>query len=131
MFEVIVVDPDEKQWEGKNLGLFYAGTSRATTLGDPDGLNSAIYFQGTSMKESRVRNLTCKEGTNQEFTKVPQRRRWAQHLQTQATNSRSYFQSLHNHKQTLFEWAKSTHIDHDLLFQRIRLYQQRPPKSNV
>jgi hypothetical protein len=67
MFDVLIVDPDEKQFKATSLGLLYTAVSRATTLGDSDGLNSAIYFQGTAMKESMIQNLNCKQGTTDEF----------------------------------------------------------------
>ena len=47
-----------KKIEGTSLGLFYTATTRATTLGDDDGLNSAIYFSGTRFREERIRGLT-------------------------------------------------------------------------
>ena len=57
MFDVIVCDPDESKYEGKFLGLFYTAVSRATTLGDDDGLNSALYFTGDHVKEDRIRSI--------------------------------------------------------------------------
>ena len=58
MYQCIICDPDEKKIEGTSLGLFYTATSRATTLGDDDGMNSAIYFSGNQFKEERIRGLT-------------------------------------------------------------------------
>ena len=57
MYQCIVCDPDEK-FEGTSLGLFYTATPRATRLGDDDGLNSAIYFSGSQVREERIRGLT-------------------------------------------------------------------------
>ena len=51
MFDVIVCNPDESKYEGKFLGLFYTAVSRATTLGDDDGLNSALYFTGATVSK--------------------------------------------------------------------------------
>ena len=39
MYDVIVCDPDEKSFQGTVLGLLYTATSRATTLGDDNGLD--------------------------------------------------------------------------------------------
>ena len=60
MFVRIICDPDEKHYEGVAIGLLYTAVSRATTLGDDDGLNSAIYFTGTAFKRSRIANLNKK-----------------------------------------------------------------------
>ena len=56
-YEVIICDPDDRKWEGKFMGLFYTALSRATTLGDANGLNSAIYFTGKDFKEDRIRTI--------------------------------------------------------------------------
>ena len=52
MFDLLVVDPDEKQCEGSALGLLYTAVSRATTLGEDSSLGSAIYFAGGAFKIS-------------------------------------------------------------------------------
>ena len=57
MYQCIVCDPDKK-FKGTFLGLFYTATSRATSLGNDDGLNSAIYFSGSQVREERIRGLT-------------------------------------------------------------------------
>ena len=51
MYKCIVCDPDEKSFESSALGLLYTAVSRGTTLGDSDGMNSAVYFTGSSFKE--------------------------------------------------------------------------------
>jgi len=67
MHNVIVCDPDEKHFEGTAIGLLYTAVSRATTLSDDDGLNSAIYFDGNCFKANRIRNLIIKENGGGEF----------------------------------------------------------------
>ena len=79
-YECIVCDPDEKKWEGQNLGLLYTAVSRATTLGDESGMNSAIYFDGENFKEDRIRHLTRKKDSMQQYPNVIDRDKWVQHL---------------------------------------------------
>lgn len=79
-YECIVCDPDEKKWEGQNLGLLYTAVSRATTLGDESGLNSAIYFDGDEFKEERIRHLTRKKDSMQLYPSAIDREKWVQHL---------------------------------------------------
>ena len=57
IYGCIICDPDKSEVEGRALGLFYTALSQATTLGDDDGLNSAIYFTGEDFNEKRIRNL--------------------------------------------------------------------------
>ena len=57
IYGCIICDPDKSEVEGRALGLFYTALSRATTLGDDDGLNSANYFTGEDFNEKRIRNL--------------------------------------------------------------------------
>jgi hypothetical protein len=65
---------NKKKFEGNALGLLHTAVSRATTLGDPDGLNSAIYFDGTDFKANRIINLTRKEtGKNDEYEPAKKR----------------------------------------------------------
>ena len=46
MYEHIICDPHDKSVETTQTGMFYTAVSRGTTLGDNNGLNSAIYFTG-------------------------------------------------------------------------------------
>ena len=80
-YECIVCDPDKKQFEGKNLGLFYTALSRARSLGDPDGLNSAIYFTGTDFNEERFRDLIRRKDSEDMFQVAMKRKRWVQRLE--------------------------------------------------
>lgn len=79
-YKCIVCDPDEKKWERSALGLLYTAVSRATTLGDDDGLGSAIYFFGRDFKESRVRNMHKKKNSMDDFVAVIKRDKWVRHL---------------------------------------------------
>ena len=63
MYESIVVDPGNKNREGNCPGLLYTAVSRATTLGNEDGLDSALYFTEDYSTDERFRNITIKAGT--------------------------------------------------------------------
>ena len=81
MCHSVIVDPDEKDIESTHTGLFYTAVSRGTTLGDPDGLNSAVYFCGCHLNAERIQQLTmCKNGLH-ECIKVTKRREWVKFLE--------------------------------------------------
>jgi hypothetical protein len=79
-YESIVCDPDDRRYEGLNLGLFYTALSRARTLGDDDGLNSAIYFTGADFCEECFRNLAFKPTSFEEYPLANKRTVWVDHL---------------------------------------------------
>ena len=81
MYQCIICDPDEKKIEGTSLGLFYTATSRATTHGDDDGMNSAIYFSGNQFKEERIRGLTKLKTQTKTFIMAKKRQKWLEFLQ--------------------------------------------------
>ena len=80
LFDVNVCDPDESRYEGKFLGLFYTAVSRATTLGDDDCLNSALYFTGECVNEDRIRSIGKKTHSQDDYLNVQRRSIWVQHL---------------------------------------------------
>lgn len=55
--------------------------SRATTLGDEQGNNSAMYFTGEHYSESRIRNLGKRKQSDQVCERASQRAAWVNHLQ--------------------------------------------------
>ena len=67
IYECIICDPDDKKYEGSSLGLLYTTLSRATTLGDNNGLNSAIYFTGQEFKRVRITRLTKRKNSNDDY----------------------------------------------------------------
>ena len=76
----VILDPDNKDVEKNHTGLFYAGVTRGTTLGDTDGLNSAACFTGPDLTRERIQELAlCKDGKH-ECIKVTKRRHWVEHL---------------------------------------------------
>ena len=54
----IICDPGDKEFEGRNPGLFYTILSRATTMGKPgEKMSSVIYFTD-NMNPARVLDIT-------------------------------------------------------------------------
>lgn len=80
MYKCIICDPDDKKFEGTALGLLYTAVSRGTTLGDENGLNSAIYFTGDGFKAQRIYNLIKKKDSVDDFELANKRRRWVSFL---------------------------------------------------
>jgi hypothetical protein len=129
MFEVIICDPDDGKFENSALGLFYTAVSRATTLGDKDGKNSAIYFIGNNMTESRIRRIgRCKDSRN-EFIRVGERRKWVRHLNKGESKNHMSKKA----KDKLLEWGKTKTYTYEMLSQRIDkyVYDQLKPKRNL
>ena len=132
MFDVIVCDPDESRYEGKFLGLFYTAVSRATTLGDDDGLNSALYFTGECVKEDRIRSIGKKTRSQDDYLLVRRRMIWVQHLRDHLHVS----PLTKAQKKNIFTWAESATISYNELFDRINEYKgalapKRPTKPTI
>lgn len=118
MFECIICDPDKREAENIALGLFYTSLSRATTLGEDDGLNSAIYFNGLDFDEARIRNIGRCKGTNEDYKRVKSRQKWIEHL---ARNTKSSSISSKTRKRVL-HWAKTTRVEKHVLADRCEEY---------
>ena len=130
MYDVIVCDPDEKSFEGTALGLLYTATSRATTLGSDNGLDSAIYFTGQSMRPDRIRNLTKKTDSNEEFEKAIKRRYWVNYITARKRRSEKKTKRIMEKAPELLQWAESTTYSYDQLYDRLRQYQHRNHTPN-
>jgi hypothetical protein len=125
LFDVLVVDPDEKACEGSALGLLYTAISRGTTLGDTDGLNSAIYFTGSSMKPERIRNLTHSSATNAEFELARKRRHWVQYLESKYAVSQARTEMTMKKKDIVLKWSTETKYSVKFLYNHIFMYNTR------
>jgi PIF1-like helicase len=108
----IVVDPGKREFEGKNVGLFYTLLSRATTIGDRNNkLSSAIYFDGQNFSRRRIENLTMK--TNKEMYKMAiLRKNWVRYLRA---NEVPKGQWTKDEMEDLFTWAQNTTFDANAL----------------
>lgn len=116
MFGVIICDPDSKAVEGRATGFFYTMLTRATTLGDPDGRNSAIYFIGPHLTKERIQDITLKTNSNQTLVNVHRRSIWVAKLEQNIISAVDA-----SHMQSIFEWA-SGRVSYDELFFRTRAY---------
>lgn len=121
VFECIVCDPDENKYEGKALGLLYTAVSRATTLGNDDGKDSAIYFTGDSMKNGdRIRCLGRKKNSMDDFKNIVRRERWVEHLKR---NTKPFTKS-QTHQKYILKWAENSQYSYDTLYSRINQYTE-------
>ena len=119
MYDIITCNPDEKSFEGTALGLLYTATSRATTLGDDNGLDSAIYFTGQSMRPDRIRNLTRKIDSNKEFKKAIKRRYWVNYIAARNRRSEKRMKRIMEKAPELLQWAASTTYSYNQLYDRL------------
>ena len=128
MFECIICDPDEGKFESSALGLFYTAVSRATTLGDEDGMNSAIYFIGEHMNEERIRRIGMCKGSRNEFVRVNERRKWVRHIERSAKKSNLTKRKANE----VLKWATETTYAYNKLADRISKYifDKTKPKTN-
>lgn len=118
MFDVIVCDPDEGLYEKSALGLLYTAVSRATTLGDEQGLNSAVYFTGSDFNEQRIRGIgRCTDGIS-EYKRVLDRRTWVRYLHDRTRTSAFSKQDI----VTMLEWGTKYRTTYTLLYNRIRYF---------
>jgi hypothetical protein len=117
-YEVLICDPDEHKYEGKFMGLFYTAISRATTLGDDTGLNSAIYFTGPQFKEERFRNLGKQKGSVDDFIPIQKRSKWVDYLKKRTHPIKELNQEM---IETL-HWSTIYRMDQDDLYKRITQY---------
>ena len=104
----IIVDPGTREFEGKNVGLFYQLLSRATTIGNrEDKMSSAIYFQGQNYTRARFQNLTI-GAKNQPYKKAELRRKWVQYLHDHRIRNNRWTEE---EMQQVFCWANETRYD--------------------
>jgi len=117
IFKCIVCDPGERHVEGSALGLFYTAVSRATTLGNDDGVGSAIYFTG-DFDQTRIRNIGKMRQSGEDYVRVKARKQWVSYLQRNVVTS-----SLSSKKQkSILRWASTHKVCYDSLFHRINEY---------
>ena len=118
MYQCIICDPDARNAEAISPGLFYTAVSRATTLGDADGLNSAIYFTGEHLTKARIQQLTKKKHHDEEYIKVTRRKKWVQHLHA---NTYTPKQLPAKAKKNLLKWSKRK-FTYEQLYKRTNKY---------
>jgi hypothetical protein len=110
-----------KQSEARATGLFYTALSRATTFGDSEGLNSAIYFMGENINEDRIKKITTAQRTNQEFKNVQLRRTWVAKLNAAAEKTKTMKTDTKRAKE-LIHWSMTKRYTYEELYNRIELF---------
>ena len=70
MYKHIICDPHNKDVEITQTGMLYTAVSRGTTLGEDNGLNSAVYFTGDHINAERIQTLTRCRKKDDEYLKV-------------------------------------------------------------
>ena len=124
MYQCIVCDPDEKKFEGTSLGLFYTALSRGTTLGDDEGMDSAIYFIGSQFREEWIRGITKLKNSDEDFVIAKKRKKWVQFLNQREHLSQDHLNAVLSEKDSIMATLNSTKFDFDFLYDRIRTYSQ-------
>ena len=94
MFKCIVCDPDTKATEATQLGLLYTATSRATTLGDKDGLNSAIYFTGNHFNKFCILALHKRQDSVANYKLFTEQENWVSYLKRQEATTRRLYNTV-------------------------------------
>lgn len=110
----IICDPGTRAFEGNNPGLFYTILSRATTVGDYDTTlppsqhfkDSAIYFLGDNMNQTRIHNITMQKG-NIPYKMVQKRTPWVNYLHSNLLD----VQYTPTQKKSVFDYARQNTID--------------------
>ena len=126
MYKCIICDPDERRYEGQALGLLYTALSRATTLGDENGLDSAIYFNGPNFKKERIFNLYNKKNSIEEFTIAQNRRLWVERLQKHTVKTKRRKETV----QRIVQWVKTDTYSYDDLYSKIQKYTKSKTNGN-
>lgn len=123
MYECIICDPDCPEAETRATGLLYTALSRATTFGDEDGLNSAIYFMGQHLTTERIQEVTRSSRTKKELVNVTRRRNWVARLEKNAAKQRKTNINSDKFKK-IMTWATNTRYEYDELYKRTKMYVQ-------
>jgi len=121
MYECIICDPDCPEAETRATGLLYTALSRATTFGDEDGLNSAIYFMGQHLTTERIQEVTRSSRTKKELVNVTRRRNWVARLEKNAAKQRKTNINSDKFKK-IMTWATNTRYEYDELYKRTKMY---------
>ena len=115
-YDCIVCDPHDTTAERNHLGVFYTAISRATTLGDDNGLNSAFYFIGNNVTQERFQNIGRKQGSRDYFQSYVRRSKWVTMLK-QNTYSPNITEE---QSRELGRWARTTILSPETLANLLR-----------
>ena len=105
--ECMIVDIGSRAFETTCPGLFYTSYSRATTDGDGEAENSAIFFMRDNITEDRLIDTTITKTTKRKSIKAMRRTSWIQHLKKNTKKSGIKEEE----KESLFRWASATQLN--------------------
>ena len=120
----ITCDPDKKDYEKTALGLFCTAVSRATTLGDDTGLNSAIYFTGDEFGDSRIRRLNCMKHKDTKFVLAQKRENWVAHLKMKELMCKPTISKVMKRKADTLEHHKTNQCNYEKVFHRLEQHKR-------
>ena len=123
IYTSLICDPDIKKSESRSPGLMYTAVGRGTTLGDADGLNSAVYFQGDNLTRQRIQDVTKRLGSDEEYLDVQRRTAWVQHLEAHTISAPSV---LPPDMDEVFQWFQGR-ATYDDLYNRTEKYVRHIP----
>ena len=118
VFQTIIFDLDSKAAETRATGLLYTAVSRATALGDDNGLNSAIYFNGNNLTHEQVVRINYKTNSNVQLANVQCSTQWLCHLNANIIEMKE--SNLHE-LQKIIQWTCNT-IPYDILYTHSQNY---------
>lgn len=118
VFKRIVCDPGDRQFEGLCPGTLYTAVSRATTLGDKDGVGSAFYFLERKISVDRIKFVRYKTNSNEQYKGVLKREKWISRLERGTKNNVLTSDEV---RDILF-WAESSQFDRRVLRNRCEQY---------
>lgn len=101
LFKSVVVDPDCQSCEATMTGLLYTAVSRGTTLGNDEGLGSAVYFIGPHLTKQRVMSVTKPLKGDTDLLRVQKRTNFVKHLQSNYVDLSGITTT---QKKNLFQW---------------------------
>lgn len=120
--ECIVCDPDGKECEKQALGLFYTAASRGTTLGDENGLNSAIYFAGDNFSTHRFTRLTKMQDGITDFKRSIKRKNWVAFLHDREAGCKARITGVLNNQNKTIKFCMNATFDDDFVRERVQEY---------
>ena len=118
MYQCIVCDPGPKKSEGSAIGLLYTAVSRGTTLGDENGLGSAVYFTGSDFTADRIYHMYKRKNSMDDYELFKKRTKWVDHIRRN-TISR---QMDPGRLECITDWCRDTHHTYDELYHAITSY---------
>lgn len=120
IFKYLIVDPGNKLREANCPGLLYTAVSRATTLGNEHGKDSAMYFLEGTVNREKFTKITSKvDGTP--YVRVKERSGWLDTMSVGRAIRTAKAMSLVEEQEVL-DWASNTSVSTSTLERLIEEY---------